>query len=233
MIQRVKNFAGTMGSTRLQPVIIVAALTLVAAMLACSGGTLLGRKAQPTSTPTKAPRPIWTVTLTPAHILMPTSTPVPTDTPPPPTDTPLPTSTPLPPTDTPLPTATSPPPTHTPTSEPPSAWTGQIDNQQQDCTQTRVFGSTLERDGTLLGDIWVHLWTDGSEGVWARSLGTDLGTGNWDIVIDDAQAREGVWHVCVVPSQGSWDCISNIVDAATSSDCNTGTQVVHITFRKQ
>lgn len=111
----------------------------------------------------------------------------------------------------------------------------------QNCGLTRVFGFTLDRNGGLAGDIWVHYWADGWEGDWAKSQWTDFGAGtswkgdegNWDGTID-TNVREGVWHVCVAPEDGSWDCISNTVDAATTFDCapGTGANVVHITFRQ-
>ncbi len=252
-------------SMKQRMILVVAVIAVGVVMLACAGGTLLGRKAEPTSTPTKSPKPTCTITPTPTETPIPTDTPTPTFTPTPvtPTNTPVvytATPTPEPPTDTPVPTDT-PAPTNTPKPKPPKpkatatptkkpgptntpkpkfAWYGQIDNRLQNCGLTRVFGFTLDSAGGLAGDIWVHYWADGWEGAWAKSLWTDFGAGtswtgdegNWDGTID-IHPREGVWHVCVVPSQGSWDCISNIVDAATNYDCNTGTQVVHITFRKQ
>lgn len=244
-------------------ILVLAVVAVSVALPACSGATLLSRKAEPTATPTKTPRPTFTITPTPTDTPIPTNTPTPTFTPTPvtPTNTPVvytATPTPEPPTDTPVPTDT-PAPTNTPkppkpkatatptkkpgptnTPKPSFAWVGQIDNRLQNCGLTRVFGFTLDSGGGLAGDIWVHYWADGWEGAWAKSLWTDFGAGtswtgdegNWDGTID-IHPREGVWHVCVVPSQGSWDCISNTVDAATNYDCQAGTQVVHIIFRKQ
>jgi hypothetical protein len=114
-----------------------------------------------------------------------------------------------------------------------------VTNRLQNCGLTRVFGFTLAQNGGLAGDIWVHYWADGWDGAWAKSQWTDFGAGtswkgdegNWDGTID-VRARDGVWHVCVVPQQSSWSCISNTVDAPTSTDCVTGFQVYHITFRK-
>jgi hypothetical protein len=109
----------------------------------------------------------------------------------------------------------------------------------QNCGLTRLFGFTLDSNGGLAGDIWVHYWADGWNGAWAKSLWTDFGAGtswkgdegNWDGMIDN-RPRDGVWHVCIVPDEGSWDCVSNTVDAGTSFDCEAGSQVVHITFTK-
>ena len=108
----------------------------------------------------------------------------------------------------------------------------------QNCGLTRPLGVTFYQNG-LAGDVWVHYWADGWEGAWAKSLWTDFGAGtswqgdegNWDGMIDN-KPRDGVWHVCVVPGEGSWDCISNTVDAGTSSNCESGPQVIHITFNK-
>jgi len=239
-------------------VIVVIAIAMIAGMLACGTGGLLSRN-EPTATPTKTPKPTFTDTLTPTNTPVPTDTPTPTNTPtdtPPPTNTPIvytatptetPTNTPVP-TNTPKPTAKPKPrPTSTPTRKPgPTktpvpqfAWTGQVDNRLQNCGLTRVFGFTLAQNGALAGDIWVHYWADGWEGAWAKSGWTDFGAGtswkgdegNWDGTID-VRARDGVWHTCVVDKQNSWTCISNTVDAATSSNCETGNQIYHITFRK-
>lgn len=244
-------------------VILVIAVVMIASLLACGTGGLLSRT-EPTATPTKTPKPTFTVTLTPTNTPIPTDTPLPTDTATPTpeatntpivytaTPTPLPTDTPVPtapPTNTPRPTARPQPrPTQVPTPKPPpptpkpsKPWTGQVTNTMQNCGLTRVFGFTLDRNGGLAGDIWVHYWADGWEGDWAKSQWTDFGAGtswkgdegNWDGTID-TNVREGVWHVCVAPEDGSWDCISNTVDAATTFDCapGTGANVVHITFRQ-
>ena len=121
-----------------------------------------------------------------------------------------------------------------------STWLGQILDQWSNCGLTRVFGHTLDQNGDLIGDIWVHYWGEGWEGDWARSLWFDFGQGtpwpgddgNWDGTID-TRPRDGVWHVCVAEGDESWTCISNIVDAVTSSDCISGVQVVRVTFRRQ
>jgi hypothetical protein len=242
-------------------VILVIALVMIAGLLACGTGGLLSRT-EPTATPTKTQKPTFTVTLTPTNTPIPTDTPTPTNTATPTpeatntpivytaTPTPLPTDTPVPtapPTNTPRPTArpqpkaTNTPRPPTPTPKPSKPWTGQVTNTMTNCGLTRVFGFTLDRNGGLAGDIWVHYWTDGWEGDWAKSQWTDFGAGtswkgdegNWDGTID-TRVREGVWHVCVAPEDGSWDCISNTVDAATTFDCASaaGVNVVHITFRQ-
>ena len=204
-----------------------------------------------TLTPTATPIPTSTPfpTNTPLPTSTPTDTPVPptpTFTPVPPTNTPLlPTNTPVPPTNTPKPTARPRPrPTNTPqpppkpvnTPVPRFAWRGQVDYGLPNCALTRLYGHTLEPSGALAGGVWVHYWADGWNGAWAASTFNDRGAfkgdeHNWDGTIDN-KMREGVWHVCVVPDEGSWDCVSNTVDAATNFDCETGPQVVHITFQK-
>jgi hypothetical protein len=248
-----------MNGMRNRVVILVVAAIMVVAMLACGSGGLLSRT-EPTATPTKTPKPTFTVTLTPTNTPVPTNTPLPTDTATPtplptntpivytatptplPTDTPVPTNTPRPtarPTNRPRPTATATPrpqPTNTP--RPQFAWTGQIDYGLDNCALTRVFGHTLERSGALAGNVWVHYWADGWDGAWAKSDFVDKGAfkgdeHNWEGVIDN-KVRQNTWHICVVPEQGSWNCISNTVDASTTFDCTpgTGVNVVHMTFRK-
>lgn len=235
--------------------IMVVAVFMVAATLACGSGGLLSRT-EPTAT--NAPRPIVTVTLTPTNTPVPAYTVPPTDTETPmpiPTHTPavdtasptpLPSHTPPPtagPTDQPSPTATHtqvPLPSNTP--EPQFTWTGKVNNTFDNCARTRVFGFAFDRNGVLAGNVWIHFWADGWTGMWTQSSSTEFGTetplqgdeGNWDGTIDDSRVRQNTWHVCVVPEEGSWDCISNTVDAATTLDCTpgTGVQEVHITFRQ-
>jgi hypothetical protein len=109
----------------------------------------------------------------------------------------------------------------------------------QNCGLTRVFGFTLDRNGGLAGDVWVHYWADGWDGAWAKSQWTDFGAGtswkgdegNWDGTID-VRPRSNTWKICVVPDDRSWDCVSTTVDVATSTDCENGTQVAQITFQQ-
>ncbi len=100
--------------------LIVIFVSLIFALGCASGGVLVSRA---TPTPTRTPKP--TFTLTPTHTPQPppTQTPVPTDTPEvPPTATPAPpTATPeVPPTDTPQPPTDTPAPTDTPQPRPPT-----------------------------------------------------------------------------------------------------------------
>ena len=204
------------------------------------------------------PRPIFTVTLTPTNTPMLTNTPLPTDTGTPmpiPTNTPsvdtaspipLPTKAPPPtasPTDQPSPTSSPtgvPQPTHTPELQ--FAWTGEVSNTFDNCARTRVFGFVLDRNGNLAGNVWLHFWADGWTGMWTQSSSTEFGAdtplqgdeGNWDGPIDNSKVRQNTWHVCIVPEEGSWTCISNTVDATTTLDCTpaTGVQEVQITFRQ-
>ncbi len=91
----------------------------------------------------------------------------------------------------------------------------------------------------MLGDIWLHYWAEGFEGAWTQSEWTDPGINtsyegderNWEFSID-GYAKAGVWRVCIVPFYGQTDCVSNIISAATSSDCQSGIQVVHVVFRQ-
>jgi hypothetical protein len=250
-----------MNSKQKRLVVVVVALAVAAGMLACSTGTLISRN-EPTATPTKTPKPTFTVTLTPTDTPIPTDTATPTATwtPSPvatftpvvytatPTLTPTatleptspPTNTPRPrPTNTPRPRRTNTPRPPTATPKPRFAWDGTVTGQLQNCGLTRLFGFTLDSNGGLAGDIWIHYWASGWDGAWAKSLWTDFGAGttwagdegNWDGVIYNAP-RDGVWNSCVVPSEGSWDCVSNVVAVESSSDCESGFQVFHITFRK-
>lgn len=191
----------------------------------------------PTATPSPVPPtdtpPPPTATATP----LPTDTPPPTNTPVPPTDTlPPPTHTPAPPTDTPRPpTATVPPPPQFP-------WRGQIVGTFSNCALTRVMGLTLARNGGIAGDIWVHFWADGWDGGWALSTwGVNEGypglddSSNWDGILA-TYPKPGTWHACVVPAEGSRDCISTTVTAQTVGDpCapdSGGVQVVRIVFQQ-
>jgi hypothetical protein len=223
----------------------------------CSASNLLVRLSKPSATPTKTSRPVSTATLTPTVTPTPTHTPLPTNTPTPTplptntpivitaTSTPLPTNTPVPPTNTPKP---KPRPTATPTRKPePSPtpkpqleWSGAILETFSNCGMTRVFGFTLDKAGSLAGDVWVHYWSNDWAGGWVKSLAYDFGAsttwkgdeGNWEGILDKKSARENTWHVCVVPSQNSTTCISNMIDFATDSHCRNGVQVVWIRFQK-
>jgi len=205
------------------------------------------RMPDPTATAvsTDIPVPTWTPSPTDTPLLpTATATPVPTDTPPPPNDTPLPpTDTPVPPTDTPRPTATkAPPPTQTPLPKPQFPWRGQVVGTFSNCALTRVMGLTLDRNGGVAGNIWVHFWADGWDGAWDQSTwevdegydGLDDST-NWDGVLA-TYAKAGTWHVCVVPAEGSRDCVSTTVTAQTATEpCapeSGGVQVVRIVFQK-
>jgi hypothetical protein len=187
----------------------------------------------PTDTPSPMPPTntpiIMTATFTPSS----TATPSPE----PPTNTPAPTKK---PTSKPKPTATKTrtpaPPTNTP--KPTFAWTGTITSQLPNCGTTQAQGFTLAQNGGLAGDIWVHYWAD-SLGFWAKSdwvgkggdtpwLGDER---NWDALIGPG-VRPGTWHVCVVDKNNSSTCQSNTVDAVFNSNCDTGVQIVNITFRK-
>lgn len=216
----------------------------------------------PPSTNTPTPLPPTdtllspTATATPAP---PTDTPVPpTNTPAPPTDTPVPptntpaspTNTPVPPTNTPAPPTNTPaPPTDTPVaptatqpSPPQFPWRGQVANTFPNCALTRVMGLTLDQSGGVAGDIWVHYWADGWEGIWTQSSwGVDEGyeglddSRNWDGILGN-YPRDGTWYVCVAPAQGSWDCISTTVIGQTVAEpCapdSGGVQILRIVFQK-
>jgi hypothetical protein len=248
-------------------IVIIAA---VIGTLACSGGTLLSRQEEPTATPTKTPKPTFTATLPPTDTPIPTNTPLPTDTPTPvtPTETPVvhtatftpepPTDTPLPPTDTPVPPTNTPKPTARPrprptktptpkpqpTSPPPPqyAWRGTVIGTYANCGITQVYGYTLDRNGGMAGDIWVHYWADGWNGGYVKSSWVeDKGASyegdekNWDGLLAD-YARGGTWYVCVVAKEGDWDCISDRMTVQTvETPCapdSGGIQVARIVFQQ-
>jgi hypothetical protein len=83
----------------------------------------------------------------------------------------------------------------------------------------------------------VHYWADGGDSKWVVSFSASFGSGpslgeseaNWDGIISPYPVG-GLWHVCVVDAPRSSNCLSNIVDVETSSDCRSGDQIVHITF---
>ncbi len=189
------------------------------------------------------PTPTILLVPTPTNtpVVVATNTPAvpPTGTPAPPTQTPVvptPTNTSVvpptaPPTDTPIPTNTPVPPTNT--LVPQHEWTGSLGETYKNCGSTGVLGFTLDQGGGLAGDAVIHYWTDGWEGAWAVSSwsNTDYNK-NWDGLLDNTGPRPGVWYVCIVPQQGSWECLSNQVTVETSGDCNTGPQWVQVNFRK-
>ena len=208
-----------------------------------------------TATPSPSDTAAATATLAPTHTPSPLP---PTDTPPPPSptvtprpsDTPAPTDTPLPPTDTPPPpTATRPRPTRTPVpptaTKPPAPafpWRGQVVNTFPNCALTRIMGLTLDRNGGVAGDVWVHWWADGWEGAWGRSSwGVNEGyeglddSSNWDGILG-TYPKAGTWKVCIVPAEGSWDCLSPTVAAETVAEPCTpdsgGVQIVRIVFQQ-
>ena len=194
----------------------------------------------PTETPTPVTPTNTPVIMTATFTPIPTNTQPPTATPAPPTNTPRPrpTNTRRPP--APQPTATKAPPPPTPAPQFP--WRGEVGGTFSNCGLTQVMGLTLASNGGVAGDIWIHYWADGWDGAWAKSSWTvDKGYAgegdekNWDGTIDN-YAKPGVWYVCVVPEQGSWDCLSNKMTAQTVHEpCNPGSggiQVVRFVFQQ-
>lgn len=227
-------------------IVLVVALAVVAGMLACSAGSLISRT-EPTATPTKTPKPTFTVTLTPTETPIPTDTPTPTATSTPTpeatntpivytaTPTPLPTDTPVPPatatntprprptnTRRPPPTATRPPqPTNTPA--PSFPFTGSITGGTVNCGTTGIKGKIKTRAGANYAGVTVAVWTDGWEG--AVSNPSDFG-GNWDMLIGPG-AQAGTWYAAVVDAStcqpkaggGGW----------TANGCTRQSNVVTVT----
>jgi len=58
---------------------------------------------------------------------------------------------------------------------------------------------------------------------------------NWDGTIDN-YAKPGTWYACVVPQNGSWDCISNrMVFTSVATPCEPdsgGVQIFRVVFQK-
>ena len=223
------------------PVVVAVTATYTAEMPTDTRMPDATATAVPTETPLPSDTPLPpTATATP----VPTDTPLPTNTPLPPSDTPVPpTATAVPPTSTPQATATKPPPP-TPTAPPAPQfpWRGQVAGTFPNCALTRVMGLTLDRNGGIAGDIWVHFWADGWDGAWAKSTwGVNEGypgmddSSNWDGVLA-TYAKAGTWHVCVVPAEGSWECRSTTVTAQTATEpCapeSGGIQIVRIVFQQ-
>ena len=221
--------------------------TVIAATVVSTSETPTATRAsEPTATPVPTRTSPSTHTPTPTRTpLAPTetATPLPTDTPRPTSTQPRPTDTPVQPTDTPRPTATqAPPPTQTAPPPPQFPWRGQVVGTFSNCALTRVMGLTLDRNGGIAGDIWVHWWAEGWDGAWGRSTwGVNEGlpglddSSNWDGILD-TYPKAGTWYVCVVPAEGSKDCISTTVTAETTADpCapeSGGIQIVRIVFRQ-
>jgi hypothetical protein len=263
------TLAGLKWGSRITAYLLVPALVAVGSVFlaACDLGS---PTETPVSVPSDAPTvvsvaetatphgPVATVTLAPTNTPVsvvateaspPTDAPSPTATPIPPTNTPVPpTHTPLPPTAVP-PTSTPVPPTATvappPPTQPPAPqfpWRGQVAGTFSNCGLTRLMGLTLDRNGGIAGDIWVHFWADGWDGGWTLSTWTvNEGypglddSSNWDGVLDN-YAKPGTWRVCLAPAQGSWDCISTTVTVQTVAEpCapdSGGVQIVRIVFQQ-
>lgn len=220
---------------------IVVTLVALVATMGCSLDSIRSLIAQaptPSPTPTKTPRPTHTPVPTNTPTATVTNTPEPTATSVPPTATPVPPTptkkpAPPPPTNTPVPEAPPEPVSPPPPPPPQYAWSGSIVGSSKNCGSTGVLGLTLDSSGGLAGDVWVHYWTDGWDGAWAKSswAKTDYNK-NWDGLIFGAGPRPGTWYTCVVASEGSWDCLSDQVAFDTSADCNAGPQWVEVVFQK-
>jgi len=236
------GFLAACGSTQPTQAPTVVAVTVVSTSEDPTATRVPDRTTTPVPTSTPLPTQTPTSTGTPLSPAA-TTTPVPTDTPRPTSTLPRPTDTPVPPTDTPRPTATkAPPPTKTPPPPPQFPWRGQVVGTFSNCALTRVMGLTLDRNGGIAGDIWVHWWAEGWDGAWGRSTwGVNEGlpglddSSNWDGILD-TYPKAGTWFVCVVPAEGSWDCISTTVNAETTAEpCapeSGGVQIVRIVFQQ-
>jgi hypothetical protein len=210
---------------RNRAVILLVAITLIVIMVACSS-SLLARKPEATSTPTKTPKPTFTATLAP------TETPIPSDTP---TPTPTPTFTPLPtakPTNKPAPTNTS----------APQYMFSKVEQvNYPNCGSTGIQVKFLTRGGGPYAGMQFAVYT-GS---------TCVGLSNWantdsgitDFILSNDSPRAGNWEVQAVETDdGSTSCSAitavrsaRIPVTTTSSPCDTdsaGVQWVWLTLRE-
>ncbi|MGD8627162.1 MAG: hypothetical protein PVF47_01940 [Anaerolineae bacterium] len=226
-------------------IILVGALALIVAMLACSASSLISRN-EPTPTPTKTPAPTFTMTLTPTQTPIPSDTPTPTATW---TPTPEATNTPIvytatptnpPPTDTP----TSPPPTNTPrptrrptrrptarptnppqpTSPPQPTYefNGTITGGTPNCGTTGIKGKIKTRTGGNYPGVTVAVWADGWEG--RVSNPSDVG-GNWDMFLNQG-AVPGTWYAAVVKAN---TCLKNAEGALIGNSCERQSNILTLT----
>ena len=238
-------------------VILLVAITLIVAMVACSTGSLLARKAEATSTPTKTPKPTFTATLEPTATPVPTDTPTPTPTA---TFTPLPTDTPVPTdTETPVPTDT-PKPTRKPTARPPAPTAKPTNKPAPPNTPAPqyAFRMTLQQNWPNCGTSGIKVFFKNRSGgpyagmqfaVYAGGVCVGLSSwanqmdGSTDFILSNDGPRAGNWEVQAVETDdGSTSCsaITNVASAritvttvAEPCDTNsTGVQWVWLTFQE-
>jgi len=209
--------------------ILVVTIAIIAGMLACGTGGLLGRQ-ESTPTATKTPKPTFTATPIATDTPIPTDTPLPTDTPTPvpptntpiiltATPTPLPTDTPtpIPPTATKKPTAKPKPkatatktPIPAPTNTPKPAFEFKAMHQANldtpNCGSTGIKGTVYNRSKGKMAGVYIAVWADGWEGT----------------VCDPASDANGTWNVLLnnVPVAGAWHV--RAVDAATCAKKSEG-----------
>jgi hypothetical protein len=241
---------------RKRVVILLVAITLIALMIACSTGSLLARKPEATTTPTKTPKPTFTATLAPTATPIPTNTPIPTPTP---TFTPLPTDTPVP-TDTPTPEPTltnTPKPTRRPTAKPTAKPTNKpaptntqapqfafskVDQiNYPNCGSTGIHVKFLTRSGSAFGGMQFAVYAGGTcVGLsgWANE-----GSGETDFILSPNGPRAGNWEVQAVETDsGGTSCSAitavksaRIAVTTTASPCapeTAGVQWVWLTLKE-
>jgi len=220
--------------------ILVVAIAIIAGVLACGTGGLLGRQ-ESTPTATKTPKPTFTATPIATDTPIPTDTPLPTDTPTPvpptntpiiltATPTPLPTDTPtpIPPTATKKPTAkptSKPKPTATKTSIPPTAvpqykWTGQVvwnPAVAPNCAGPGVSSQSIIKDkaGAALNGILATVDCYGNKFLSFPSGPPAYTAGHYDFSLGQTKPQ-------------AWTCTIYISDSQKQPA--QGTQVVEIVF---
>jgi hypothetical protein len=84
-----------------------------------------------------------------------------------------------------------------------------------------VFGYIKDAGGGIVGDAYVHVWTDTWEGEWTKSdsetFGND-GDRNFDLPIAQTMVAAGSWHVAITEGE-NLDLRSPIYEVTTTQHC--------------
>jgi hypothetical protein len=223
-----------MNSTMKRVAILVLAIAIVAGLLACGTGGLIGRQ-EITPTPTKTPKPTFTPTPIATDTPTPTFTPRATNTPTPvpatntpiiltatptetPTVTPTPSSTPTPtrkPTAKPKPKPTNtpiPPPTNTPKPAYEFTAVHVAAYDTPNCDTTGVKGTVRNRSRAALAGVSIAVWADGWEGTVSNPSSS---TGAWDVLLNTIPV-DGSWHARAVDPN---TCAKKSEGAGKSAKC--------------
>jgi hypothetical protein len=224
-----------MNSMKKRMAIVIVAIAIIAGMLACGTGGLIGRQ-EVTPTATKTPKPTFTATPVATDTPIPTFTPQATNTPTPipatntpivltatptemPTVTPTATVTPTPtkkptakpkpkPTNTPIPAPTS---TPKPAYEFRAVHQGNLDSPN--CGSTGIKGTVYNRSKGKMSGVYIAVWADGWEGT-VSDPGSNA-NGEWNVLLNNVPAA-GNWHVRAVDPA---TCAKKSEGAGKSAKC--------------